>query len=175
MRISPHQIPHEGREVDLTMDEKWAREGVGQGVGGKTLSLNGQLFLRAYEAQIRVTGTVDSEVELVCDRCAKDLRWSQDGELDLSYLPIGSRDDGSRALASDELDIGFYPLEGLDLGRVLQEFFALEVPGRLSCDAPNAVPLEGESCSPLGTVQEPTKRADHRFAALAGLKLSGEG
>lgn len=175
MRISPHQIPHEGREVDLSLDEKWAREGIANGVGGKTLALDGQLFLRAYEAQIRVTGTVDTLIERVCDRCANELRWTQENELDLSYLPIGSRDDGSRALATDELDIGFYPAEGLDLGRVLQEFFALEVPGRLTCDAPSAVPVNGEPCSPLGTVAEPPKRVDARFAALAGLKLSDEG
>lgn len=175
MRISPHQIPHDGREVDLSMDEKWAREGVGDGIGGKTLALDGQLFLRAYDAQIRVTGTIDAQIERACDRCARDLRWTSEGELDLSYLPIGSRDDGSRALSSDELDIGFYPAEGLDLGRVLQEFFALEVPGRLTCDAPSAVPVDGEPCSPLGTASEPTQRVDPRFAALAGLKLSDEG
>lgn len=171
MRISAHQIPADGREILLNMDEKWAREGVAAGTSGQVLSLEGRLFLQAYDAQIRVQGEVHAKVQCACDRCAEDVEWEVDEGMDLSYLPEGTRDDGSRALASDELDIGFYPDEGLHLGEVLQEFFALEVPARLTCDAASVRPISGEPCSPDSSAEEPQRPVDPRFAALAGLKL----
>lgn len=171
MLIPLEKIPPKGLIVDVDARSRWAHAGAALGLEAEVEALSGQLDLRALVDQITVHGDLDVVLLTACDRCAESIRVARSAEFDLAYVPRGSRDGESRALASDELDVGFYGADGLDLGLVVQEVFALERASRLTCDVPGATPLSGTPCSFTERAVEPDKRVDPRFAVLQGLKL----
>lgn len=170
MKVHLDRIPDGGFRVDEL--GPWALDAAAEALEGRAERVEGELLLTAYGDEVRVTGELTVHARRPCDRCAVDLQVELGGEVDLHYVPSGSRAaEDNRTLNSDELDIGFYEGGAIDLAAVVQEYFALLTPGRLACEVPGARVADGESCGAPEQGVEPAQPVDPRFAVLAGLKL----
>jgi uncharacterized metal-binding protein YceD (DUF177 family) len=172
MKIRLDQIPTAGLEVELDGREKWALEAASEALEGQVSRVDARLDFRVIEKTILISGEAWAQVERGCDRCGSGLNARIGGPLELAYIPGGKHQDmGSRELANEDMDVGFYLHGNVELGAVLQEHFALTTPGRLACEALGVRLADGESCLAPKSSPEPEKSVDPRFAALRGLKL----
>jgi uncharacterized protein len=92
------------------------------------VSLNGD--------RVRVTGHVSAELEIACSRCLKPVDLNVDKHVDLEYWPdLKVEKEGEEiSLSYDELNIGFYRDDQLDLSGVISEQIVLEIPMKPVCD-----------------------------------------
>lgn len=179
MLLTLEQIPEDGRDVALDDNPSWARAAASAAVEAEVGRVWGQLHLRRTGTLVQVSGALEAEFEVPCDRCGGETRFRLGGELDLSYVPYDASSPASRELKADELDLGFYTNGALDLAAVVEEHLVLLTPPRWVCDeapaaAPRACPaldlLSPPPAPPAGGADAPPF-LDPRFAALRNLKL----
>ncbi len=124
--------------------------------------------------EVRLEGKLKAEVEFDCDRCLKVLSQPIDQTFDLVYIPplkpSGSHDE--KELGNDDLSVGFYQGQALDLDDVVREQVELALPMSRVCK---------EDC--LGLCQQcgadlnegrclcETSENDPRWSALRELKF----
>jgi uncharacterized protein len=99
----------------------------------------------------RVTGRVETRLELECGRCLDAFEVPVDSGFELRYVPAptneaagqgnpGRGNEIEREVAEDDLTTAFYRNEQLDLGELMHEQFVLALPMK---------PLCGEGCKGL--------------------------
>jgi DUF177 domain-containing protein len=124
------------------------------------------------EGQIRIDGTLETKIELVCARCLEPVVEEVSRTFDLFYAPlpkdIKHKED---RLKDDDTEIGFYEGPGLFLADVLKEQVLLALPLKVICQSdcrglcPNCgANLNHEEC------RCETHAMDPRMAPLARLK-----
>lgn len=128
MKILISEIPDEGieLEVDETVD-----------IGEVTLKspVKGALSIKKIDDEVLMEGTMEAVAELECSRCLK--KYSTNVKLDISttYRPLKDLDgEGIHEIKEDELDIGFYSDNELDILDVIREQIVLNMPIKLLCD-----------------------------------------
>jgi uncharacterized protein len=86
------------------------------------------------EGTIRITGEIETKVEMVCARCLEPVVDEVHRSLDLFYspLPQGERPEEAQ-LKEGDAEIGFYQGEGLFLADVLREQVLLALPMKVIC------------------------------------------
>lgn len=127
--------------------------------------------LRPEGRSLEVAGWVQAIVVGECSRCLNVLRLPVDREVEAEFRPTTQApDDEERELDADDLEVDYYPDDGLDLRAVLAEQILLGIPMKLLCgeDCRGLCPQCGvdrnvESCD----CEPPT---DPRLADLADLK-----
>ncbi len=83
---------------------------------------------------IRVRGAFKTSVEAICDRCLKPVTLPVNREFDLTYRPVSTiAREEEMEVPEDELDIGFYHGEGVQLTDILVEQIILEFPMKVIC------------------------------------------
>ena len=124
------------------------------------------------DGQIRVSGELETKIELVCARCLEPVVEEVHRSFDLFYspLPKDAKPEEER-LKDDEADIGFYKGEGLFLADVLSEQVLLAVPMKAICqsDCRGLCPTCGVNLNHEECRCE-THTMDPRMAPLARLK-----
>ncbi len=129
------------------------------------LSLSGDL--------VRVLGRVSVAINLTCCRCLKPIRKGVDKEFNLEYSPdpLVENEGDEFELDYDDLVLGFYRDDQLDLSAVVGEQIVLEIPMNPICREgcqglcdQCGVDLNEGQC---GCVRE---TIDPRLAPLAALK-----
>ena len=124
------------------------------------------------DGQIRISGELETKIELVCARCLEPVLEEVHRSFDLFYspLPKGLKPEEER-LKDDEADIGFYQGEGLFLADVLSEQVLLAVPMKAICqsDCRGLCPTCGVNLNHEECRCE-THAMDPRMAPLARLK-----
>jgi uncharacterized protein len=124
------------------------------------------------EGQIRITGEIETKVEMVCARCLEAVVDEVHRSFDLFYspLPHGTRPEEAR-LRDDDAEIGFFQGEGLFLADVLREQVLLALPMKVICRSDCrglcsncGANLNHEEC------RCETHSSDPRLAPLARLK-----
>ena len=124
------------------------------------------------EGQIRVTGELQTKIEMVCARCLEPVVEEVHRDFDLFYQPLlkGTPNDEER-LKDDDTEIGFFEGEGLFLADVLKEQVLLSLPMKVICqsDCRGLCPHCGAN---LNQEQCRCERhtSDPRLAPLARLK-----
>jgi uncharacterized protein len=89
----------------------------------------------------RVTGRVQTQLQLVCGRCLDSFGVPIDSAFELRYVPaIENSGDGEREVEEDDLTTAFYKDDRIDLGELMHEQFVLALPMK---------PLCSESCKGL--------------------------
>ncbi len=174
MRIHVDQIPDDGLTVDFSMEEAWAVQAATTALEVRPHQLVGELRVRRLGADLAVSGSVRTELGRDCDRCGEELDGILEGQVALTYTSTSERgfDDAPQQLAPDELDVGFFDGEFLDLGAVVEEQLVLLLPLKLACDLPGFRPTN--SCARERLQQAAQGRdVDPRFAVLADLKIEG--
>ena len=137
----------------------------------------GPLEVRAsaelVEGQIRITGSLQTKIELVCARCLEPVVEEVSRDFDLFYRPMKTiaKEEEVR-LKEDDTEIAFFQGEGLFLADVLAEQVLLALPMKVICrgDCRGLCPhcgvnLNSEEC------RCESHAADPRLAPLARLKL----
>jgi len=137
----------------------------------------GPLEVRAsaelVEGQIRITGSLQTKIELVCARCLEPVVEEVSRDFDLFYRPMKTiAKEDEVHLKEDDTEIAFFQGEGLFLADVLAEQVLLALPMKVICrgDCRGLCPhcgvnLNSEEC------RCESHTADPRLAPLARLKL----
>jgi DUF177 domain-containing protein len=122
--------------------------------------------------QIRITGELETKIELVCARCLEPVIEDVNPAFDLIYRPVPKvlkpKED---RLKDDDTEIGFFEGEGLFLADVLKEQVLLALPLKVICrgDCRGLCPNCGANLNHEECRCE-THATDPRLAPLALLK-----
>jgi uncharacterized protein len=103
----------------------------------------------------RVAGRVKTTLELTCSRCLDGFRLPVDGPFDVRFLPHSQNlGEGELEVEDEELDVGYFSDESIDLGQLVREQFYLAIPMKPLCreDCRGLCPvcgvnLNSETCS----------------------------
>jgi uncharacterized protein len=121
--------------------------------------------------RFRIEGRVRTVLELSCSRCLDPFRLPVDAALDLRYLPESERSSGDEhEVAEEDVDIGFYRDDEIDLSELLREQFYLALPMKPLCreDCRGLCPQCGVNKN-TGTCDCGPGWEDPRLAPLKGL------
>ena len=129
----------------------------------------------------RVTGRVETRLQLECGRCLDAFEIPVDSAFELRYVPAAGtavtgmghtarREDEEREVAEDDLSTAFYKDETLDLGELMHEQFVLALPMKPLCSetCKGLCPECGTNLNKGACDCKPTWK-DPRLAALQGL------
>jgi uncharacterized protein len=124
------------------------------------------------ELQIRISGELETKIELQCARCLESVVEDVERRFDLFYSPMPKVERPEEERLKDlDADIGFYEGDGLFLADVLAEQVLLAVPMKTICRsdcrglcAACGANLNHEEC------RCETHATDPRLAPLARLK-----
>ena len=122
--------------------------------------------------KFRLEGTARTELELSCSRCLEPFRMPVDASFDLRYLPASEMvSDGERETQDEDLDIGYYRDDQIDLNELLREQFYLALPMKPLCqeDCRGLCPQCGTNLNTSTCACEPDV-VDPRLAALKSLR-----
>lgn len=118
MKVLISDIPEEG--LDLELDE----EGV-----------KAHLNIQKVGTEVVVRGDLRADVELQCSRCLKDFESMISVPVDVVYHPVEElRGEDKHEIKSEELDMGFYSGEKLDLLDLVREQITLNLPMKPLCN-----------------------------------------
>ena len=85
-------------------------------------------------AEIHIRGRVDSSLEACCDRCLVSVAIPVEREFDLFYRPVSTIARAEEVeLPEDELEVGFFSGDGIELADVVTEQVILSVPMKVVC------------------------------------------
>jgi uncharacterized protein len=86
------------------------------------------------ENEIRIEGHLNTTLEAACDRCLGPVEIRVNRDLDLFYRPTSTiAREEEIEIPTDELEVGFYSGEGIELADVLSEQVILSVPMKVIC------------------------------------------
>lgn len=126
MKIVIADIPDEGLHIDI--EEKVDLEGV-----SLMSPVTADLELNKTGKEIVVSGEVTTEVELQCSRCLKIFKRDLKLPVEVVYHPLEEIGVERHGLRDDELDMGFYKGEELDLKDLLREQLLLNIQMKPLC------------------------------------------
>ena len=122
--------------------------------------------------QFRLTGRVQTLLELPCSRCLEPFEWPVQADFSLRYQPHSQNvGDEEREIEEDDLATAFYENEEIDLGQLMREQFYLSLPMKPLCrDACLGLcPICGTNLN-RGTCDCKREWEDPRMAVLKTLK-----
>jgi uncharacterized protein len=126
MKIVISEIPEEGLDLDLQETVQF----------NDTLSPV-QVYLRVTKVstEVVVSGNIQANVELQCSRCLKDFRAQLTIPFEAIYHPLEHlKGEDKHKLEVDELDMGFYSKDELDLLQLTKEQIILNLPMKPLCN-----------------------------------------
>ena len=119
-------------------------------------------------AEIRIRGHLKTHLEASCDRCLGMASIPVERDFDLFYRPLSSiAREEEIEVPTDELDVGFYSGDGIELADVVTEQVILSVPMKVICRAEcqGLCPVCGADRN-LETCQCPSPQGGSPFASL---------
>ena len=123
--------------------------------------------------EVRLRGTIKTEVELLCDRCAAPTRTPLEVEFDTSFIPqaVAAGAEENVELLPEDLVVAAFEGDAVDVAELVREQILLALPSRR---------LHSEDCKGLcqkcgadlnaGPCSCGQSESDPRWAALAGWK-----
>lgn len=130
MRIIVSDIPSEGLEkefdIPITLVE-----------GGIENKAHVVMSVMKYGASVLIQGSAVMTATLSCSRCLADFPYAIDVEFTDEYVPDTEfvRSGGEHALGSDELNVGYYSNDEIDVKEVIKEQMLLMLPIKQLCTA----------------------------------------
>jgi uncharacterized protein len=126
MKIVIADIPDEGLIIDV--QEKLHIEDIV--IASPVIT---RLSLNKVGREIIIAGSLKVDIELQCSRCLKDFRQSLDIPVNVVYHPVEDAARERHALKDDEMDMGFYRGDELDLQELLKEQILLDTQMKPLC------------------------------------------
>lgn len=100
----------------------------------QTAPLHVQAVAELVSSDIRIRGHLDTRVSTECDRCVAQMELAVSQDFDLFYRPVSAiSHEGESEVSGGELEVGFYPGEGVELAEVIREQVILAVPMKRVC------------------------------------------
>ena len=127
MKIVIADIPEDGLVLDF--EEQF---GVEEGIS-LVSPAKAHLELVKTHGEIIVTGNVSTELELECSRCLGRFRRNMNEPVDVVYHPLDEVGADRHELKDDEMDMGFYQGEELDLRELVREQIMLNIQMKPLC------------------------------------------
>ena len=131
--------------------------------------LNIKVTAELLETEIRIKGHLATRLEASCDRCLEPVEIPVSQDFDLFYRPLQSiAKEEEIEIPDDEMEVGFYSGNGIELADVAIEQVILSVPMKVICSA------ECRGLCPVCRVNRnltpcdcaPSQRDDSPFASL---------
>lgn len=127
--------------------------------------------------EIRLRGTINAEVEVLCDRCLAAVRLPLEVEFDTAFVPQAAEAGRAENVELLTADMGLAAYEGdaVDLDELVREQIMLALPSRRLCreECKGLCPKCGADLN-AGECDCERGEIDPRWSALAGLKNEGE-
>lgn len=120
--------------------------------------------------EIHIRGHFATRLEATCDRCLGPVDMPVSREFDLFYRPVRSiAREEEVEIPRDELEIGFYSGDGIELADVATEQVILSVPMKRVCEADcrGLCPICGANLN-VEQCNCPPPRDESPFASLKG-------
>ncbi len=120
--------------------------------------------------KVELIGSVNAVVGFECDRCLRPMAVPLERSFDLLYVPpLGTGDE--KELGDNDLSIGFYQGETIDVDDLVREQIELALPMARLCseECRGLCPLCGANLND-GECACRLEQVDERWAALAELK-----
>jgi len=163
MKIIIADIWDEGLDVDI--EESFRGEEI-----SLVSPVKAHLGLTKAHREVIVTGNVTAELEFECSRCLKRFRRVVNEPVNVVYHPIEELGAETHGLKDEEMDMGFYKGEELDLKELIKEQLILNIQMKPLCDencrgicSQCGADLNTETCSCE------TKKIDSRLEVLKKL------
>jgi uncharacterized protein len=169
MKIVIADIPDEGLVLDF--EEQFGAEEEMSFVS----PAKARLELTKVHGEIIITGSVNVELELECSRCLKKFRRAINEPVHVVYHPLDEIGADRHELKEDEMDMGFYRGEELDLKELVREQIVLSIQMKPLCDE-NCRGICAQCGTDLntGTCNCGTGRIDSRLEVLKKLLDKGK-
>ncbi len=177
MKVSWEDIPPEGREIALDELHPFCLQGAEgeEGQESRVVSeMKGKLFLQRTPKGIEVTGRLSTAVSLQCARCLKEFVFPIVSEFAECFILLEDAPrDEDKELLQDDMDISFFPEEGIELRDVVEEQMWLNIPMKPLCHdgCKGLCSICGADLN-LGECGCDRWQSDPRFAVLKGVKLN---
>ncbi len=127
MKIQIADIPEEGLAVDV--EEEIGAEGISVVSPAKAW-----LSITKVASEVVVSGEMSVELDNVCSRCLKGFRQVLKLPVHVVYHPVEEVGAAKHELHNDEMDMGFYRGDELDLLDLLREQVMLNAQMKPLCD-----------------------------------------
>lgn len=89
-----------------------------------------------HGTEIRIRGRLTTRLETSCDRCLGNVELPIDREFDLYYRPVQAiAREEEIEIPEDDMEVGFYSGDGIELADVAVEQVILSVPMKVICRA----------------------------------------
>ena len=127
MKIIVSQLPDAGIEEELRFPVK---------MNGDTpaLEICAHVKVTKYGERVIVEGAAESKITLLCSRCLEEASFPLKIKLNAEYLPSSKAPgNGEHELKSDELDIGYYSGDEIDIDGLIRENMLLSLPMKPLC------------------------------------------
>lgn len=163
MKILITDISDEGLELDI--EETFVSEEVSLASPARA-----HLGLAKAYSEIIITGSINAEVELECSRCLKKYKRFMNEPVHVVYHPLAEIGTDRHELKDDEMDMGFYQGEELDLQELIREQVLLNIQMKPLCDenCKGICPQCGTDLN-INTCDCDTKKIDSRLEVLKKL------
>ena len=126
MKIIISEIPDNG--LDIEVNETLAFD-----VG--PFFVQAQLKIKKVGIEIVVNGNILTTAELQCSRCLKDFKRKLSFPFEAIFHPIAQlKEEEKHELDVEELDMGFYAKDELDLFDIIKEQVMLNLPMKALCN-----------------------------------------
>lgn len=126
MKIIISEIPDEG--LDIIFKETIISDDT-------SFLAQAQMKINKTYREVLISGDIKADVELQCSRCLKDFKLTMTIPFDVVYNPVDELKNEERyELKQDELDMGFYSGDELDISELIKEQIILNIPMKPLCN-----------------------------------------
>lgn len=126
MKIIISEIPDEG--LDIIFKETIMSDDT-------SFLAQAQMKINKTYREVLISGDIKADVELQCSRCLKDFKLTMTIPFDVVYNPVDELKNEERyELKQDELDMGFYSGDELDISELIKEQIILNIPMKPLCN-----------------------------------------
>ncbi len=127
MKIVLSEITEEGLEIDF-------KETFPEGPLRLLSPVNAKLRIDKVGSEVLARGEVNSDIELQCSRCLNKFSRPVSVNINVVYHPLEElTGEEKHEIKEDELDMGFYKGDELDIYDLVQEQMMLSVPMKPLC------------------------------------------
>jgi len=173
MKVNLTMIPTEGLKLTFLKEGAALRELVAP-AGELDFVLepvHGSFTVYRSHNAVLVEGRVETTVELACSRCLELVHLNVATDFHYTFLPAEGMPQKDRELTAEDVELGYYEGESIDLAPIIFEQIVLQIPMKVLCreDCRGLCPCCGANLN-VTACHCPTEAGDPRFMILKKLK-----
>ncbi len=163
--VSLEDIPPEGLKIEFK-DIKTLGEEI-----KISLPFSGYFKLKKRGIEVKLGGSINGEIVLICDRCLSEFNYPIKHKFDLILKPAASLNiEGEKELGEEDMEVSFYEGEWISFYQILREEVLLSIPYKKLCreDCKGICPICGKDLN-KGSCNCRRERKNSPFAILKEL------